>query len=117
MIQVDGPTASCPQPSDLESRAAEACAAGGWIPASQRVVDQEAYQRALERWPLLEHFVALAASDNQRPVPAVPVASLYYQEVVEAAQEVMYRGDDPEAALRRAAQRTRQRLREVVDEP
>ncbi len=106
-----------------ESLAAEACAAGGWIPASQRVVLQPAYQQALERWPLLAQFVELAASPNQKPVPAVPVASLYYQEVVEAAQEVMYRGDDPQAALIRAAERTRQRLREalgmqeILDEP
>jgi len=100
-----------------ESQAAEACAAGGWIPASQQVVDQPAYQEALQRWPLLALFVELAASDNQRPVPAVPVASLYYQEVVEAAQEVMYRGEEPRAALARAAEQTRQRLQEVLDEP
>jgi ABC-type glycerol-3-phosphate transport system substrate-binding protein len=100
-----------------ESQAAEACAAGGWIPASRQVVQQPAYQQALERWPLLAQFVELAASPNQKPVPAVPVASQYYQEVVEAAQEVMYRGDDPRAALTRAAENTRQRLREVLDEP
>ena len=100
-----------------ESRAAEACAAGGWIPASQRVVEQAEYRQALARWPLLTEFVELAASANQRPVPAVPVASLYYQEVVEAAQEVMYRGDDPQAALSRAAENSRQRLREVLDAP
>jgi multiple sugar transport system substrate-binding protein len=99
-----------------ESQAAEACAAGGWIPASRRVVEQPAYQQALNRWPLLHQFVELAASGNQRPVPAVAVASLYYQEVIGAAQEVMYRGDDPQAALTRAAERTRQRLREVLDE-
>lgn len=98
-----------------ESQAAAACAAGGWIPASPRVVEQPVYQKALERWPLLAHFVELAASANQVPVPAVPVASLYYHEVNEAAQEVMYRGDDSQTALSRAAQRTRQRLREVLD--
>jgi multiple sugar transport system substrate-binding protein len=100
-----------------ESQAAEACAAGGWIPASQSVVEQPVYQQALRRWPLLNQFVELAASGNQRPVPAVPVASLYYQEVVDSAQEVMYRGDDPQAALTRAAENTRQRLREVLNAP
>jgi multiple sugar transport system substrate-binding protein len=99
-----------------EAQAAEACAAGGWIPASPAVVDQVAYQQALARWPLLGEFVELAASENQRPVPPLPVASLYYQAVVKAAQEVMYRGDDPRAALTRAAEQTRQRLREVLDE-
>ena len=100
-----------------ESQAAEACAEGGWIPASRHVVEQPAYQQSLRRWPLLKHFVDLAASSNQWPVPAVPVASLYYQEVVDAAQEVMFRGDDPQAALTRAAERTRLRLREVHHAP
>lgn len=99
-----------------EARAAEACAAGGWIPASQEVVAEPAYQRALQRWPLLREFVELAASENQRPVPALPMASLYYQEVVTAAEEVLYRGANPQAALEKAAENTRQRLREVLDE-
>ena len=99
-----------------EARAAEACAAGGWIPASQQVVSQDAYQLAIGKWPLLATFVELAASEHQRPVPALPVASLYHQEVVDAAQEVMYRGADPHTALQQAAVRTRQRLREVLDE-
>lgn len=99
-----------------EQQAAAACAAGGWIPASPQVVEQPAYQKALQRWPLLAQFVELASSPNQLSVPALPVASLYYQEVVAAAQEVMYRGDDPQAALTRAAEHTRQRLREVLDE-
>jgi multiple sugar transport system substrate-binding protein len=98
-----------------ESEAAAACAAGGWIPVSPLVVAQPAYQEALERWPLLRQFVALADSPNELPVPALPVASLYYQEVVAAAQEVMYRGADPHAALTSAAEHTRQRLREVLD--
>lgn len=95
---------------------AAACVAGGWIPASQKVVDQPAYQRALEEQPLLKEFVRLAASENQVPVPALPVASLYYQQVVQAAQSVMYRGEDAETALRRAAQHTRARLQEVLDD-
>ncbi len=95
--------------------AAEACAAGGWIPVSPTVVEQPAYQQALERWPLLQEFIRLAASPNQRPVPALPVASLYYQRVVQAAQAVLYRGEDPEKALRQAAGQVRARLQEVQD--
>jgi len=99
-----------------EAEAAVACAAGGWIPASQQVVDQQAYQQALERWPLLETFVRLASSSDQVPVPSLPVASLYYHEVVQAAQEVLYRGADPVSTLQQASARVRLRLEEVLDE-
>ncbi len=100
-----------------EARAAEACAEGGWIPASKNVVEHDAYQQAIKKWPLLETFVELAESTNQKPVPSLPVASLYYQEVIDAAQSVMYRGADAQESLSRAAARTRARLREVLDEP
>ncbi|MCA9231290.1 MAG: extracellular solute-binding protein [Planctomycetales bacterium] len=99
-----------------EAGAAVACAAGGWIPASQHVVDQPAYQQALHRWPLLKLFVQLAASPDQVPVPPLPVGSLYYNEVVQAAQEVLYRGADPATELGRASNRVRARLSEVLDE-
>jgi len=99
-----------------EAEAAVACAAGGWIPASQKVVDQPAYQQALQRWPLLKTFVSLAASPAQLPVPSLPIASLYYHEVVQAAQEALYRGADPASSLQRAGNRVRQRLKEVLNE-
>ena len=99
--------------TDSKTQAAEACAAGGWIPVSQSVVDEPAYQRAILRQPLLAEFVRLASSPNQVPIPALPVASLYNQEVVRAAQEVMYRGAEPKAALEHAANRVRRRLQEV----
>ncbi|TWU26115.1 extracellular solute-binding protein [Bythopirellula polymerisocia] len=102
--------------SGNEVGAAEACAAGGWIPASQEIVDQAPYQKELQEQPLLREFVSLAASPYQRPVPNLPVSSFYYQEVVRAAQQVMYRGADPQKELQAAAERVRQRLREVVDE-
>lgn len=96
--------------------AAEACAAGGWIPVSQEIVEEPDFVRALEDRPLLHEFVRLAASPQQVPVPALPVASAYYQQINQAAQEVMYRGANPEQALRKAAEYTRERLAEVVDE-
>ncbi len=102
--------------ADNPSVAAEACAAGGWVPVAQQVVDQRAYQQALRQQPLLEEFVRLAASPNQMPVPALPVASSYYTQVNQAAQAVLYRGADPEEELRKAANFTRARLREVSDE-
>ena len=81
---------------------------------SQRIVQEPAYQEALTRQPLLREFVRLARSPHQVPVPALPVASLYYQEVIRAAQEVMYRGAEPAAALKKAADNARQRLREEM---
>jgi len=98
------------------AEAAKACADGGWIPVSQTVVDQPAYQRVLLQQPLLKEFVRLAASPNQVPVPPLPVASLYYQEVVQAAQTVLYRGEDPQVALRRAADQVRARLAELSND-
>ena len=98
-----------------EAEAAAACAAGGWIPASPRVVAQSAYQQAIRRQPLLGAFVKLADSPYQMPTPALPVASFYYQEVVRAAQEVLYRGSDPATALRQAADHVRRQIREVLD--
>ena len=77
---------------DRPEIAAKACAAGGWIPVSTEIVEQPRYVRALEDRPLLREFVRLAGSPNQVPVPALPVASAYYQQVNQAAQEVMYRG-------------------------
>ena len=99
-----------------EAHAAKVCAAGGWIPPSQKVVVQPDYQQALEETPLLRQFVRLARSPNQIPVPSLPVSSIYYQEVNRAAQEVMYRGEDPSSALQQAAGEVRERLRELADE-
>ena len=85
-----------------ERDAATTAAAGGWIPASDRVVAEEPFQTFLSARPLFRVFVELASSANQAPTPALPVASAYYREVVAAAQDVMYRGADPEARLRQA---------------
>ena len=101
--------------SENADGAARACADGGWIPVSQQVVDQKIFQTALDERPLLKQFVRLAASPNQIPVPALPVASTYYQQVVSAAQAVMYRGESPAVALKKAADQTRARLQEVID--
>jgi len=101
-----------------EARAAQACAAGGWIPVSQEVVDQPAYQQALRDEPLLNVFVELASSENQHPTPPLPVAAFYLQQVKRAAQDVMFRegAAKPQAVLHDAAERVRSRLKEVLDE-
>jgi len=102
--------------TEQTAEAAQACVAGGWIPPAQAVVDQDAFQQSLGERPLLREFVRLAASPHQVPVPALPVASLYHQQVIQAAQAVLYRGEAPRAALARAAGRVRRRLAEVLVE-
>ncbi len=98
-----------------EAAAAKTAAAGGWIPPSAEVVREPAFRSHLERQPLFAEFVALAASEAQLPTPALPVASSYYREVVSAAQDVLYRGSDPRQRLQRAADRTRARLMEALE--
>ena len=99
-----------------EAAAARACAAGGWIPVSQSVVDQPLYQAYLKRMPLMDTFVELAGSDKQLPTPALPVAPFFYREVVGAAQDVMYRGAEPESRLHQAADRVRKQLQRTLGE-
>jgi len=96
-----------------ETEAAKTCAAGGWIPVSERVIDQPVYQELLARQPMLQTFVDLAASENQQPTPPLPVASFYQREVIAAAQDVMYRGADPAQRLSLAAERVRRQLQAV----
>lgn len=93
------------------SEAARACAAGGWIPVSQQVVDEPAFQTFLAERPLFRPFVELAASENQIPTPPLPIASFYYREINNAVQDVMYRGEDAEARLKMAADRVREQLK------
>ena len=99
-----------------EAEAAAACAAGGWIPAAQAVINHPTFQHSLEQRPLMKVFVDLAASEHQVPTPPVPVAALYYDEVVAAAQDVLYRDADPRARLTTAANRVRSRLAEVLED-
>ncbi len=96
-----------------EADAARACAAGGWIPVSERVAERPEFQDFVAAHPLMQPFVELAKSPSQRPIPPLPVASLYDRELRDAGQDVMYRGADPQQRLELAAQRVRDRLRAV----
>ncbi len=96
-----------------EGEAARACAAGGWIPVSARVAERAEFQDYLAAHPLMQPFVELAKSPEQRPIPPLPVASLYDREMRDAGQDVMYRGADPQTRLELAARRIRDRLRAV----
>ena len=101
---------------NLEHEAAAACAAGGWIPPAAAVIEHPHFQAYLDDQPLMRQFVKLAASPHQQPTPSIPVSSLYYEEVVSAAQDVLYRGADARQRLSQAADRVRHRLSEVLDE-
>jgi multiple sugar transport system substrate-binding protein len=72
-----------------EHEAAETCIAGGWIPVSQRVVDQPSFQNYLGKEPLFAEFVRLAGSENQYPVPVVPGAPLLRREVEKAGETAL----------------------------
>ncbi len=96
-----------------EAQAAQACAEGGWIPASPQVVTEPVFQSYLNQNPLMKTFVELAKSEHQVPIPALPVAALYRREIEAAGQAVMYRGADPETVLREVTQRVQARLDEV----
>ncbi|MGD9720586.1 MAG: extracellular solute-binding protein [Pirellulales bacterium] len=88
-----------------EAEAARACAAGGWIPASQRVVDEPIFADYLRRFPMFALFVDLAGSPNQVPTPRVVGAQFLQDEVVRAAEDAIYKLVPPKDALERAAQR------------
>ncbi len=93
-----------------EAEAARACAAGGWIPASQTVVEHPAFQDYLKRYPMFATFVTLAASPNQAATPRVEGAQFFQDEVIRAAEDALYKLTPPHEALRRAARRVQARL-------
>ncbi len=97
-----------------EAEAARACVAGGWIPASSAVVNQPAFQRYLQDHPDFATFVRLAASENQVPWPAIPVAQYYDDQLRVAVSKAMYQGADPRAVLEEATRNVQQRLDEVL---
>jgi len=98
---------------DNEAEAAETCVAGGWIPASQAVVEQPEFQAYLDERRLFRPFVEVAKSPHQEPTPSLPVAMLYRQEVISAAEAAMYRGADPREVLSGVARRVQDRLEQV----
>lgn len=87
--------------------AARACVAGGWIPASQAVVDQKLFQDFLRMEPPFATFVRLANSTNQHPTPPVPGAQFFQDTVIRAAEDAMYRGVSSQDALTQANRRAR----------
>lgn len=73
-----------------EAHAAQACVAGGWIPASTSVASHPTFREYLEREPLFAPFVELAAEPNQVPTPVIAGAAYFQRTVNEAAATAMY---------------------------
>lgn len=90
-----------------ERQAAQTCAAGGWIPVSQKVVDQADFQEYLAEHELFAKFVELASSPHQRPVPVIPGAPFLNREVKQVAERAM---TDVETSPRELLQRSNRRL-------
>ena len=74
-----------------ETQAALTCRAGGWIPASEQVVAEPAFQEYLDQQPLFRTFVSLASHANQRPTPVIPGASYFYDRIQQAGGDLMHR--------------------------
>ena len=72
--------------------AAESCIRGGWIPVSQEVVEQPAFQAHLARQPLWNTFMDLASSAHQQPRPNIRGALKLDREVRTVAERAMVGG-------------------------
>lgn len=79
-----------------EKEAAETCVAGGWIPVSQAVVEQPKFAQFLEDEPLFQTFIDLAGSENQYPVPVIPGAPFFNNEVKNVAEAAMASPTQPD---------------------
>lgn len=79
-----------------EAAAAKTCVAGGWIPVSQHVVDKPTFQQFLDEEPLFRTFIELAGSENQYPVPVIPGAPYFNNEVKNLAESAMSSPKEPD---------------------
>jgi multiple sugar transport system substrate-binding protein len=96
---------------DDPGAAAETCAAGGWIPVSQEVVDHSRFQQFLAEQSLFAEFVRLAASPSQFPVPVIPGAPKLKRTVEQAAARIMDNPElDPAAVLGEANARLKREI-------
>ena len=97
--------------------AAKTCAAGGWIPVADQVIQSQEFQEYLKRNPLFQTFVDLARSPNQFPTPMVVGASMFKRSVERASYDAMFTKREPKTLLREAdltVQRQLDRVREKV---
>ncbi len=80
----------------MEAAAAKTSVAGGWIPVSQHVVDEPVFQEFLKKEPLFRTFIELAGSENQYPVPVIPGAPYFNNEVKNLAETSMSSPTEPD---------------------
>ncbi len=102
--------------SGLDGHAVEAattCVNGGWIPVTQEVVDQPAFQDHLKQQPLWATFVNLAADEHQQPRPNIRSALKLDREVRAVAERAMYGGSTVSIAdlLQAASERLNEQAR------
>ena len=90
-----------------ETEAAQTCVAGGWIPVSQAVVQQPEFAQFLQDEPLFQTFIDLAGSENQYPVPVIPGAPLFNNEVKNVAESAMSSPTKPDIPKLLEAAQTR----------
>ncbi len=99
-----------------ESAAATTCTNGGWIPVSQKVVDEPVFRSFLNDQPLFRKFVDLAGSENQYPVPIVRGAALFNREIKNVGGEAMADpNDSPRELLQQATKRIQAHLDRMSD--
>jgi len=96
-----------------EAAAAKTCVAGGWIPVSQQVVDEPTFQAFLEKEPLFRTFIELAGSKNQYPVPVIPGAPYFNNEVKNLAESAMASPTKPD--LSQMLQEAETRIQSHID--
>lgn len=98
-----------------QSQAAKTCAAGGWIPVSQRVVDDQVFQAYLAEQPLFAEFVQLAGSENQQPIPVAPGAPFLNREVKQVGETAMSHPERSSGELLKAANdQLRERMKKAT---
>ena len=95
-----------------ESAAAKTASAGGWIPVSQRVVDQPRFQAFQQKHPLFAKFVELAASPNQHPVPIIPGAPRLNRELKAIGTQAI---NTPKKSAKELLQEAQTRLQQHIE--
>jgi len=93
-----------------EAEAAQTATAGGWIPASPRVVSQPRFEEFLKEHPRFRIFVEQASSPHQWPTPNIPAQAYFYERINQATEEALALKKTPQAALDDATRDVQKRL-------
>jgi multiple sugar transport system substrate-binding protein len=82
-----------------EAWAAQMLTKGGWIPASPKITEQQAYQDYLKEIPARKTFVDLLGSENAVITPVIPEQQFYWDRATKAEESVMTGKKEPKQAL------------------